>query len=115
MGGLLHLRGDDETARPQLGIDPQHDADRAHEVVPLLAGVLPAGLDQFGHERILDALETGVVIVAEADHERVGHDAPTLDVDGTLVVHLPQQPATELDRTDVAFERAREHAVDHTL
>ena len=56
----------------------------------------------------------GEVAGAELDHEVVGHDAPALDVDGALVVHLPHQPPPELDRAD-GGARATEHALDHTL
>ena len=38
------------------------DADRAHEVVALLAGVLACGLDELGAEGVLDVGEPGVVL-----------------------------------------------------
>jgi hypothetical protein len=84
-------------------------------VVALVAGVLAGGLGQFGDQCVLDALEAGVVIGAERDGEGIGHDAPALDVDRAVVVHLPEQAPTELDGADVALEGAGEHAVDHTL
>jgi hypothetical protein len=51
----------------------------------------------------------------QQDLEVVGHDAPALDVDRSLVVHLTDQAAAELDRTDGVAGTAREHALDHTL
>ncbi len=38
------------------------DADRAHEVVALLAGILAGGLDELGAQRVLDVGEPGVVL-----------------------------------------------------
>ena len=83
-------------------------------MVALLAGVLAGRLDQLGLQHVVDVVEARVVPGAEVDREVVGHDAAALDVDGALVVHLPHQPATELDRADGAA-RTTEHALDHTL
>ena len=40
----------------------QVDRHRAHEVVPLLAGVLADSLDELGAEGVLDVGEAGVVV-----------------------------------------------------
>ncbi len=112
---LTELRRDAEAARFEGVLDPERDADRAHEVVALLAGVLAGGLDELGAERVLDVGEPGVVLGREVDREFVGHHPPALDVDGPLVVHLADQSAAELDRPDGVAGTAREHTIDHTL
>ena len=76
-------------------------------MVALLAGVLAGGLAQLGAQRVLDVGEAGVVARAEVDREVVGHDAAALDVDGAVVVHLADEPATELDRADGCSRNAR--------
>ncbi len=91
------------------------DDDRAHEVVPLLAGVLLGGLAEFGGEGGLDVAEALSITGAERDGEVVRDDAATLDVDGTVVVHLANETATKFDRPDRPTGATREHTVDHTL
>src|SRR5680860_232986 len=112
--GLFELRRDPEVSGPQRIVDTQVDRDRTHEVVALLTGVLADGLDEFGAERVFDVGEAGVIGRGEHHGEVVGNDPLTLDVDRTIVVHLPDEAATELDRTD-GVARTTEHALDHTL
>ena len=92
----------------------ERDAHRPHEVVALLAGVLAGRLDELGLQHVVDVVEAGEVAGTEVDVEVVGHDAPALDVDRALLVHLPDQPPPELDRPD-RRARTTEHALDHTL
>ena len=99
---------------PHRLVGDEVDADRAHEVVALLAGVLAGRLDELGLQHVVDVVEAGQVARAELDLEVVGHDPPALDVDGALVVHLPHQPPPELDGAD-GGARPTEHALDHTL
>ena len=113
--GLLHDRGDAEPAGLQLVVDRQLDRDRAHEVVALFPGVLAGGLAQLGAEGFVDVGEPGVVVGAEPEGEVVGDDPAALDVDRAVLVHLPHEAPTELDRADAALEGAGEHALDHTL
>ena len=113
-GGLAQRGDDDEAAGPEVLVGRQLDAHRAHEVVPLLAGVLAGGLDELGLQDVVDVVEAGEVTGAEVDDEVVGHDPAALDVDRALVVHLAHDPATELDRAD-GGTGATEHPLDHTL
>ena len=76
------------------------DTNRAHEVEALGAGVFAGGLAQLVVERLVDVGEAGVILGAELEAEVVGHDAPALDVDAAVVVHLAEQPPAELDRTN---------------
>ena len=96
-------------------VDGELHGDRPHEVVALLAGVLACGLGEFGDEGVLDVVEAGVVDGAQHHREIVGDDAATLDVDGSLVVHLAHETAAEFDGTDRALGATKEHAIDHTL
>ncbi len=89
-------------------------AHRPHEVVALLAGVLASRFDELGPQDVADVVEAGEVASAEVDLEVVGDHAPALDVDRALLIHLADEPATELDRPD-RRTRTTEHALDHTL
>ena len=48
------------------------------------------------------------------DDEGVGRDE-AMDAQPTLEVHLPGQPATDLDRMELAPKGLGERAVDHAL
>ena len=60
-------------------------------------------------------VEPGEVARAEVDQEVVGHDAAALDVDGSMIVHLAHETATQLDRANRTLGATSEHTVDHTL
>ena len=45
----------------------------------------------------------------------VGDDCAAAHVHRAVVVHLPYQPAAEVDGADLALEGTGEHALDHTL
>ena len=66
-GGLAQLGDDVEAAGPQLLVDGELDAHRAHEVVALLAGVLAGRLDELGLQHVVDVGEAGEVPRAELD------------------------------------------------
>src|SRR5918994_3463346 len=111
---LLDLGRDAEAARLERVVDPQVDRDRAHEVVPLFAGVLTHRFHELGAQGVLDVGEAGVIVGGEQDPEIVGHEPLALDVDGAVIVHLADETAPQLDRPD-GVAGAAEHAFDHTL
>ena len=112
---LAELADDVEAPRLEVVVDRQLDGDRAHEVVALFAGVLASGFAEFGDEGVLDVVEAVVVDGAEQHREVVRDDAPTLHVDGSVVVHLAYETASEFDGPDRPAGAAKEHTVDHTL
>src|SRR5690606_39188672 len=86
-----------------------------HERVALVPGVLAGGVGQLPGQAVLHPLELVVVGGGEADGEGVGHVGPAPHPDGAVVVHLPHQPAAELDGTEAALEGPCEGAFDHAL
>ncbi len=104
-----------EAAALEVVVDRELHADRAHEVVALLAGVLAGGLGEFSDEGVLDLVETRVIDGAQHHGVLVGNDAATLDIDRAVVVHLADETTAEFDRADRPFGTTKEHAVDHTL
>ncbi len=114
-GRLDHLPLDLEPARLQVLPLDEVDADRPHERVALVAGVLAGGVAQLVHQRFVDLAEVLEVGLAEAHREEVGDDDAALHVDRAMVVDLAHELATDLDRTQRRAEGPGEHAVDHTL
>jgi hypothetical protein len=56
-----------------------------------------------------------MVTRVELEHEFVGDDAATLDVDTSVIVDLAQEAPTEFNGSDAGMGAARKHALDHTL
>ena len=70
----------DDVKRPgsELVVEGQLDLHRAHERVPLVAGVLPGGVAQLAHEGLVDLGEGGVVLRDKREGEVVGDDGAAL-------------------------------------
>ena len=77
--------------------------------------MLPGGVAQLAQQRVVDLGEVLVVLRAQLHGEVVGDHGAAPDVDGAVVVHLPDEPPAELDGPQAAPERSGEHAFDHAL
>ena len=107
--------GDLEGAGVEAVVHHQLDLDRAHEGVALVAGVLPGGVAELPDEAVLHVLELLEVAGRERHGEGVGHDGAAAHAHRAVVVHLPDEPATELHGTEAALERAGERALHQAL
>ena len=107
--------GDLEGAGVEALVDHQLDLHRAHEGVVLVAGVLPSGVAELAGEAVLHALELLEVAGRERHGERVGDDGAAAHAHRSVVVHLADEPATELHRAEAALERAGERALHQAL
>ena len=113
--GLAQLGVDLEPTRLEVSSARRSTLHRTDEPVALLAGVLASRLGEFAAQDLVDVGETGEVTLVEPDLEHVGHDPPSLHVDRSLLVHLADETASELDRSDAVAGTASEHALDDTL
>src|SRR5581483_2873408 len=104
-----------ERAGDHRGVDLELDLDRAEERVALVASVLASGVAQLAQQRVVDLGEVLVVLRAQVDGEVVRHHRAPADVDGAVVVHLPHEPAAELDGAQAAAEGACEDTLHHSL
>ena len=97
---LAQPRGHGEPARLQVVVDGHRHPNRAHEMKALGAGIFAGRLAQLVVQRLVDVGEAGVIFAAELKAEVIGDDAPALDVDAAIVVHLAEKTPAELDRTN---------------
>src|SRR5512132_1685442 len=109
------LGGDGEAAGWQLRVKLEADLHRAIEDVAHFAGVVTQLSCQFGVQGVGVRGELVMVVLGKMNAELVGDQALVAGHQLGLGVELPLQARCDLDGLHVAFERAREDAVDSAL
>ncbi len=109
------LRGNREPAGRELVVQLENDLDRAVEDVAEVMRVSPQLTGQFGSEGLAVRGKLVVVVLREADFELIGHEPLVARHEFRLAVQLALEPCGDLDRLDVALERACERAIDRAL
>ena len=75
----------------------------------------PALVAQLVDERVVNAREGRDVGGAQEDGELIGNDAPAVNIDRAVLLHLADEAAAQLDRSDAGLEGACKHSIDHAL
>ena len=109
------LRGDCKAAGGQLRVKLEADLDRTIEGIAHFAGVITQLSCQFGVQGVGVRGELVMVVLGKLNAELVGDQALVARHELGFGIQLPLQARRDLDWLHVAFERAREDAVDGPL